>query len=725
MALSEKFVRNQLKRFYPMFTVSKLETARRGQDKLGEIMSMTCKKEIRTEEVTFENFSGVWAIPKDEPREGVMLYLHGGGYCCGDLIYAKGVASTFAQKCAIRVFAPAYRLAPEHKFPAALDDALEAYRYLLRKGHPASQIVISGESAGGGLLYSLCIKLKEENLPLPCGLIAISPWTDLTSESPSYEFNAKCDISMTKERLQFYADHYADNKKDPLVSPLFADLHGMPPSLIFVGGDEIMLDDARLLHQKLQESGCESELVIADKLWHAYILYQLKERQQDLEGMNHFLSYVLPPARKLRWMRLDNAAKIYPAARRRTWTNAFRLSVTLTEKVDVDILQSALDVTARRFPSISVKLCNGVFWYYLQEVSKAPDIRPEMSYPLENMRDSDLRTCAFRVLVYENRIATEFFHSITDGNGGLVFLKSLVAEYLHQKHNIDIPAEHGVLDRLEEPTENEMEDSFLKYSGGVAMSRKEPDSFQVEGTREPSGFLHNLTFLASVTDVHTAAKKHGVSITNFLTAAMMQTVMEIQEAQCAHTKKRKPVRILIPVNLRKIFPSKTLRNFALYFTPEIHPGMGAYSFDEICKSLHHQMGVELMPQRMRARITKNVNSEKLGIVKVMPLFLKNFVMKMVFNAVGERKSCFTFSNLGAVQLPDEMKPYITRFGFVLSPQASSPYNTSAISYGDTLAINFIRNTKEPTLEAHFHDVMRRLGIRMKVESNDHALQQKQ
>jgi NRPS condensation-like uncharacterized protein len=423
-------------------------------------------------------------------------------------------------------------------------------------------------------------------------------------------------------------------------------------------------------------------------------------------------------------MRLDNAAKIYPAARRRTWTNLFRLSTTLTEKVDVDILQSALDVTARRFPSISVKLCTGFFWYYLEEVSKAPDISPEMSYPLENMHDSDLHTCAFRVLVYDNRIAVEFFHSITDGNGGLVFLKSLVAEYLHQKHDIVIPAEFGVLDRLDEPSDEEMEDSFLKYSGSYAMSRKEPDSFQIVGTKEPTGFLHNLTFLASVKDVHKAAKDHGVSITNFLTAAMMQAVMEIQEEQSAHTKKRMPVRILIPVNLRKIFPSNTLRNFALYFTPEIHPGMGTYTFDDICKSLHHQMGVEVTPQRMRARITKNVDSEKMGIVKIMPLFVKNIVMKMVFDAVGERKSCFTFSNLGAVQLPEEMKPYISRFGFVLSPQASAPYNTSAISYGDTLAINFIRNTQEPTLEAHFHDVMRRLGIRMKVESNDHALRSK-
>ncbi len=717
MPLSEKFVRTQLNRFKPMFTVSKLEAARHGQDKLGELMSLSVKKEIRYEEVGFEQFKSIWAIPKDETREGILLYLHGGGYCCGDINYAKGVASVFAQKCGLRVFAPAYRLAPEHPFPAALDDALEAYRYLLRAGYPASEIVFAGESAGGGLCYALSLKAKEWNLPLPGGIVAISPWTDLTSQSPSYRLNLGHDPTITKQRLQFYAELYTEDKENPLVSPLFADLHDMPPSLIFVGGDELMLDDARLLHNKLESFGNESELVIANGLWHAYILYQLKERQDDYDTLNRFLKRVLPPARKLRWMGLDNAAKIYPAAKRRTWTNVFRLSATLNEKIDTDVLRRALDVTARRFPSISVRLCTGFFWYYLEELSKAPDIRSEMSYPLENMRDSDLHTEAFRVLVYENRIAVELFHSITDGNGGLVFLKSLVAEYLHQKYGIDIPATHGILDRLEEPSPAEMEDSFLKYSGNVRLSRMESDSYKITDTKEPDGFHHAVTFLFDANEVYRTAKAHGVSVTVFLTAAMMQAVMEIQEERLPKNGKRKAVKILVPVNLRKMFPSVTLRNFVLYFTPEIHPGTGEYTFDEICKAVYHQMGIELTPQRMRARITTNVNDEKALFVKLMPLFVKNLIMKIVFNAVGERKSCFTLSNLGVVELPDEMKPYVERFDFIISPQASAPNNCAVISYGNTLVLNSIRNTKEPTLEAKFYDVMRRLGIRAKVESN--------
>ena len=108
---------------------------------------------------------------------GVILYLHGGGYTCGSLEYAKGFAATLADECGVRVFCAAYRLAPEHRYPAALDDALEAYRYLLKKGYPARQILLCGESAGGGLIYALCLRLRAEKLPLPCGLIAISPWS--------------------------------------------------------------------------------------------------------------------------------------------------------------------------------------------------------------------------------------------------------------------------------------------------------------------------------------------------------------------------------------------------------------------------------------------------------------------------------------------------------------------------------------------------------------------
>ena len=137
--------------------------------------------------------------------------------------------------------------------------------------------------------------------------------------------------------------------------------------------------------------------------------------------------------RSLRWLRLDNAAKIYPAARRKNWSNVFRQSVTLHDQVDKDVLKLALDVTVKRFPSIAARLRKGVFWYYLQQIESAPEIREEYSYPLTYMSREEMSRCAFRVIVFHNRIAVEFFHSLTDGTGALIFLKSLVSEYLEQK----------------------------------------------------------------------------------------------------------------------------------------------------------------------------------------------------------------------------------------------------------------------------------------------------
>ncbi len=127
--------------------------------------------------------------------------------------------------------------------------------------------------------------------------------------------------------------------------------------------------------------------------------------------------------RQRRWMRLDNAAKLYPAVRTKNWCNVFRLSITLNENIDPDVLQKALNVTVGRFPSIAVRLCKGFFWYYLEEIESAPAVIPDRPYPCGKMTADDMKRCAFRVLYYKKRIAVEFFHSLTDGNGGLIFLK--------------------------------------------------------------------------------------------------------------------------------------------------------------------------------------------------------------------------------------------------------------------------------------------------------------
>lgn len=717
MGLPAKLIRAQLNFFKPFVASCSLEVTRKGQDKLGELMEAMHRRDVILKDHSFADFEGAWVIPRDERRAGVILYLHGGGYTCGDLEYAKGFGSTLAAESGARVFCAAYRLAPEFPFPAALDDAEESYRYLLSKGYAPGQICLCGESAGGGLIYALCLRLRERGLPLPCGLIGISPWTDLTASGASYEANRDIDPSMTEALLRFYADCYTKDKRNPLVSPLFGELQGLPPSLIFAGGDEIMLDDARAMHEKLLESGCKSRLIVAPERWHAYVLYMLNENMEDFEAINRFLSQVMAPEQKRQWLRLDNAAKIYPAALRKNWSNVFRLSATLTEPVDPEILRTALDVTIRRFPSIAVRLRRGLFWFYLERIPEAPGLSEEQSCPLVHMPYASLKKCAFRVLVYKDRIALEIFHALTDGTGGLIFLKTLLAEYLSRKYGISVPPVDGVLGRLEEPSAEELEDSFLKNAGAVSASRKEATAYQLAGTRESDGFVHLTTLMLDAAELKEKSRERQVSVTELLCAAMMLAILRIQAEKVPRRSRRKPIKVLIPVNLRSLFPSKTLRNFALFVTPELDPKLGDYRFDEICRAVHHKMGMEVTAKQMSTKIAANVNSEKSPLLKAMPLFVKNAAMKAVFDSVGEIKSCLCMSNLGLVRLPEVMEAYVRRMDFIIGVPSKAPYNCALLSYGGTTYINIVRSIQEPELEMAFYKALRELGLHVKVESN--------
>lgn len=419
----------------------------------------------------------------------------------------------------------------------------------------------------------------------------------------------------------------------------------------------------------------------------------------------------------LSWVKLDNAAKIYPAVRRKNWSNVFRQSATLIEEIDKDVLSSALKTVVKRFPAIAARLRKSAFWYYLQEIDAPPEIMDEYSYPLTFMSRKEMRKCAFRVIVYKNRIAVEFFHSLTDGTGALVFLKNLVAEYLEQKYDISVPCEDGIVDRKAEPREEELEDSFLKVAGNVPLSRKDTTAWHMNGEPEVGGYLNLTCFKLSVNQVIEKAHEYNTTLTVFLGAVMMKALANLQKEKTRSRKKQKPVKLLIPVNLRSLYPSETLRNFAMFTIPEIDPRQGDYTIDEIVKVIYHKMGAEVTAKHMSGVIAANVKDEKNMFLRVVPLPLKNAVMKAVFDSVGECKSCLNLSNLGLVKMPDIMKKYVTRMDFILGVQAAAPYNCGVLSYGDTVYMNFIRNIREPDLERHFYNVLKELEIETVLESN--------
>ena len=418
-----------------------------------------------------------------------------------------------------------------------------------------------------------------------------------------------------------------------------------------------------------------------------------------------------------KWMKLDNAAKIYPAAKRRKWTALFRVSAELRDPIDPDILEQALACTIPRFPSFAQRLRHGLFWYYLEHIDGYPAIQQDVANPCVRM---DLRKNGgfmFRVRYYNRRIAVEFFHVLSDGTGGMCFLKTLVAEYLRLRYGADIPRGGDILDCTEPPKPEELEDAYLKYAKRVTRSRSEADSFYIRGTEESDDFINIITGMIPVQEVLSRAHEKGVTLTEYLTSVLILAIDRLQRSQIKPERRMKPIKICVPINLRKFYPTKTLRNFASYVNPGIEPRYGSYTFDEVLRAVHHYMGTEVTEKLLNAKITTNVQSERSAILRIMPLFVKNVAMKLTFNLVGDRKTSSSISNLGQVRLPDEMAQYVTRMDFILGPLSRNRVVCAAVSYNGMLMLNFTSTIRETDVEREFFRYLVRLGIHVRIESN--------
>ena len=416
------------------------------------------------------------------------------------------------------------------------------------------------------------------------------------------------------------------------------------------------------------------------------------------------------------WFRLDTAALIFPATARRDWCNGFRLSVSLKEPVDPELLQRAVDDMTVRFPSFFVTLQRGAFWYYLEKSRERVTVQPDYAYPLTFMSRRELRKNCLRVLYYKNRIALEFFHSLTDGHGGSVFLCTLAAHYLELKHGISIPCGDLILDLSQQPSERELEDSFLKNAAGVAAPRDEQPSFRLSGTREEGGFRHLTTGIVDTEVLIDAAHKFKVSVTAFLAAVMAESIIGMQD-EVRPRRRQRPVKITLPVDLRRLFGSETLRNFALVVNPGVDPRFGDYSLEQLCSAVYHQLCAEATPQNMAGMIAANVQPQQLIVLQLAPVFIKDTVMDLVYRRNGESGGSINISNLGAVKLPEMMQPYIERMEFIIGPQRSYPNNCSVLSIGGKTYINMIRNIRESELERRFFSRLVELGIAVDIESN--------
>lgn len=419
------------------------------------------------------------------------------------------------------------------------------------------------------------------------------------------------------------------------------------------------------------------------------------------------------------WYRLDNAAKMFPTVLSRRITTLFRLSVTLNEKIDPVILQQSLEYCIGRFPFYKVNLKAGLFWHYFDENHSLPEITEDSHDPCQYLPFKKQRVFPFRVAWYNRRIAVEFAHMLTDGNGAIMFLKTLTAQYLRFTGK-KISFGSGVLDPLTSPHDEEHEDSFRKfYRKHVPAPPKLKRAFHLVDIPEPPGVYNVVTGVLSVSQCLELTRKKNVSLTEFLTAVYIDVLQEILFSLPRNISRllMSPVRVMVPVNLRKIYPSKTMRNFSLYVMPWIDPRLGRYTFDEILKNVHHFMRIEITDKFIAQQITRNMTGELHPLGRIMPLFLKSMIGPVLYNVLGEYLYSGVLTNLGPVEVPEDMKPYIDRFDFLPVPSPVTKSNAAIVSYGDKLVLSFGRVIKSSMTEKLFFTSLRKMGLDIKIESN--------
>jgi NRPS condensation-like uncharacterized protein len=420
---------------------------------------------------------------------------------------------------------------------------------------------------------------------------------------------------------------------------------------------------------------------------------------------------------KKQWYRLDNAALIFPAIIRKNWNNVFRVSVTLKEAVDPETLNQAIADLKPRFPTCFVRLRTGFFWYYLETIAKAPEAQQDFAYPLTHMTRRELRTCCVRFLWFENRIAVEIFHSVTDGTGGLALLQNLAARYLTLKYGAQIPAEGMIREISEEPKQEEIRDCFLSCGAARGLSRAEDTAYHLTGTPEKGLFRHIVTGILPTAALKNKAHEQGVTVTAYLAAVMAEAVARKQEDEGRTGRWAKPVKITIPVNLRRTFGMDTMRNFTLAVNIGFDPALGEYTHEQVCALMGHLLAAETIPQRMAGRVAKNVDLQKMMVLRLVPLAIKRICMRAVYALSGESKGCLNISNMGVVKLPDAMAEHVERFDFVIGVQYTYPNNCSVVTYGGKTYISMIRGIRETELERLFFSRLVELGIPVEIESN--------
>lgn len=409
------------------------------------------------------------------------------------------------------------------------------------------------------------------------------------------------------------------------------------------------------------------------------------------------------------WFPLDDAAKIYPLSMKPGSMSVFRLSVYLKEPVVPELLQMALDFAIRRFPSFATTLKKGFFWHYLDTAKRRFTVSLESDIPCRPLKVSQSGSPAFRVLYWDRRISVEFFHVLTDGTGGMVFLKALTGEYLRLK-GIDACVDKGPWALGETPSPEEFENAFARIEQSSSSSGfVERAALQMSGRLSENRPCRVFHFRMDAAGLHEAAKKYRATVTVYLLALMFMA------GKAATDQLKGEQSIQVPVNMRKFYPSKTVRNFSLYCgirLPIEKIGDMEAMTGEISRQLESKGSKEAM-NRMLTGTERLVNS-----LRFVPLAVKQPAARLIYGFLGDKIFTNTLSNMGVVQLPDRMAKEIEAMDFVLGTAISNRASCSLVTVNNTAMFSIAKLTADPSFEEKLYELLTRDGVEVKVEGSE-------
>lgn len=441
----------------------------------------------------------------------------------------------------------------------------------------------------------------------------------------------------------------------------------------------------------------------------------MKRKSKELpieEASLHKKQKAKKSSRDLRWERLDNTAHLFPVIAGESMSNVYRISVTLTELVEPDLLQEALNKILPRFDGFNLRLRKGIFWYYLEENGKpAPRVFEENTFPCRFIRQNKNRSYLFRVTYYKYRINLEVFHVLADGMGGINFLKELTYQYLRLAHP---KLQEKLGDSFCSDTSLNREDSFLKnYKKKAERGYKSQKAYLIKGERlEPGefGVMHGYMQIPRLKEV---CRSYEVSINEYLVAVYIWSVY----TECLHKMpSQRPIRVAVPVNLRPFFDSITTKNFFAMVSAEFCPVKDEYKFEEvlslICESLREQINKE----HLEELFSYNVSNEKLLITRATPLWIKNIAMRQIYTTSALANTA-TITNIGNVVISEDYAPFVEMFHAFLAMSKGQHIKGTICSYQDTLVFSFSYDLKDVSVQRGFFRKLAEDGVDVEIESN--------